>query len=125
MNQLVFGKRGHLRFLSENEFYEALGFLAKSDGTTSLVWEDNDLSGAWGREGRILCYRNLPTFPRALAAAFRSGTGTILQRINCNAYLEHISQFHGFVIGRTQNITAIRNTVQPPYLADFNRGLTL
>ncbi|WP_286831681.1 hypothetical protein [Sphingobacterium sp. UBA6308] len=36
MIQLVFGTKGQIRFSSELEFFEALGFLCKNDRTTSI-----------------------------------------------------------------------------------------
>jgi len=56
MYKPTFGTKNQINFRSESEYYEFLGFLAKSDGTTMLVWEDNDLSGAWSKEGRILVF---------------------------------------------------------------------
>ncbi|MBN8585682.1 MAG: hypothetical protein J0M37_11360 [Ignavibacteria bacterium] len=113
MNQLIFGTNQQIRFATENDFYETLGFLSKSDGTTSLVWEHNETSGAWGSEGRIQCYKNIQKFPVALSAAFTAGVGNILYRINCNEYIEHISQHHAMVYGDTQNLVRVRSTVPP------------
>ena len=53
MPQLVFGTIQQIQFASDNEFFEALGFLSKNDGTTSIHWEHNENQGAWGSEGRI------------------------------------------------------------------------
>ncbi len=54
---------GTVNFESLNEFYESLGFLAKNNGTTSLHWEHNETSGAWGSEGRIHFYSNTANYP--------------------------------------------------------------
>lgn len=48
-----FGHNSQIQFANEHEFYKFLGYLAKSDGSTSLVWEHNENQGAWGSEGRI------------------------------------------------------------------------
>lgn len=125
MNQLAFGKKNQIVFASENDFYESLGFLAKSDGTISLVWEHNEDQGAWGSEGRIQCYKNISIFPVALSRAFTAGTGNILYRINCNEYVNHIVVNHNFVIGEIQNSRSIRMTVPPQYYQDYDRGINL
>lgn len=53
MYQQSFGRNGQVQFANEHEFYKFWGYLAKSDGSTSLVWEHNENQGAWGSEGRI------------------------------------------------------------------------
>ena len=55
MYQKKFGKRNKLKFSSPREYYETLGFLAKSDRLVSFHWEQNEEQGAWGSEGRIHC----------------------------------------------------------------------
>lgn len=106
-------------------FFESLGFLAKNDGTTSIHWEHNETSGAWGSEGRIHCYKNINKFPAYFRSAFTAGNGNILHRINCNGYIEYIASNHNFVFGSTQSHNNIIATVPANYLNDFNRGLSL
>lgn len=53
-----FGHNSQIQFANEHEFYKFLGYLAKSDGSTSLVWEHNENQGAWGSEGRIQIHTN-------------------------------------------------------------------
>ena len=48
-----FGRNGQVNFSCPEDYYELLGYLAKSDGTTSITWENNEDQGAWGSEGRI------------------------------------------------------------------------
>lgn len=36
MAQLIFGTKQQIQFASDNEFFEALGFLCKNNGTTSI-----------------------------------------------------------------------------------------
>lgn len=56
-----FGRNGQVNFSCPEDYYELLGYLAKSDGTTSITWENNEDQGAWGSEGRICFYsRRLP-----------------------------------------------------------------
>lgn len=62
MYKQSFGKNQQIQFANEHEYYKFLGFLAKSDGSTSLVLEHNEEQGAWGSENRIQIYiSNLPT----------------------------------------------------------------
>jgi hypothetical protein len=37
-----FGRNGQVNFSSPEDYYELLGYLAKSDGTTSITWENNE-----------------------------------------------------------------------------------
>lgn len=57
-----FGRNGQVGFSCPEEYYELLGYLAKSDGSTSITWENNEDQGAWGSEGRICFHtRRLPS----------------------------------------------------------------
>ena len=125
MTRLNFGTKNQIHFDTQNEKYEVLGFLAKSDDTTSLTWEHNEDSGAWGSEGRIHCYKNIINFPVSLSRVFSSGVGNIEHRINCNEFIEYIRENHNFVLGNTQSIDKIRNTIPTEYINDFERGLNL
>ncbi len=118
-----FGSQNQIHFNNEHEFYELLGYLAKSDGTTSLVWEHNENQGAWGSEGRILFYTN--NHPYTATLPYSAGVGNIVNRVNCNEFIENLNQNHGFVIGASQNINVIRATIPSLYLPDFERGLQL
>lgn len=123
MTQLNFGTKNQLSFIDEGEFYETLGFLSKSSGITSIHWEENEKSGAWGSEGRIHCYKEIDNFPIALKNAFTSGVGNIIHRINCNEFIEYIVKNHNFTFGSNQNITLIRSTIPTDYTNDFENGL--
>lgn len=126
MYKQFFGKTNKMRFDSPEEYYETLGFLAKSDGSISLVWENNEDQGAWGSEGRIHCHFNINNFPAPLARKFTAGRGNnVIHRINCNEFVQDIVTNHVFVMGNSQNSNAIRATVQAQYLVDFDRGLAL
>ncbi|MCQ2337183.1 MAG: hypothetical protein MJ010_08420 [Paludibacteraceae bacterium] len=118
-----FGTQNQIHFNNEHEFYELLGYLAKSDGTTSLVWEHNENQGAWGSEGRIHLYTN--SHPFAATLPYSAGVGKIIKRVNCNEFVENLNQNHCFVMGASQNIDAIRATIPSLYLPDFERGLQL
>lgn len=116
-----FGKNGQVGFSCPEEYYELLGYLAKSDGTTSITWENNEDQGAWGSEGRICFHtRKLPLIG---CLRFTAGNGSIYKRVNCNAFVEHLSRHHCFIQGKIQNIEAIRKTIPSEYIAYFERGL--
>ena len=124
MHKKTFGTKGQVRFATEADYYEFLGYLAKEDGTTKVVWETNDEQGAWGQEGRIQFY---VVQPKALAAKLlhTSGTGSITSRVNCNDFVEHIASHHHFVPNGSQNKVKVRSSLLPAHLADFDRGLAL
>ncbi|OIV40352.1 hypothetical protein [Flavobacterium johnsoniae] len=126
MYKQYFGKRRRMRFDSQIEYYETLGFLAKSDGSISLVWENNELQGAWGSEGRIHCHSNLIKFTPPLRRKFTKGRAKrVLHRINCNEFVADLVNTHGFVMGSAQNTALIKSTIPPQFHADFDRGLAI
>jgi hypothetical protein len=124
MYKSKFGTKDQISFNSESEYYEFLGYLAKSEGTTSLVWEDNDLAGAWTKEGRIHFYSEPPA---TLGAEFTRtlGVNNILFRVNCNEFISNIRNEHNFILGRAQDSQAIRSTVPVEFQSDFDTGLNL
>lgn len=124
MYQANFGTKQQISFNSESEYYEFLGYLSKSDGSTILVWEDNDHQGAWAKEGRILFFEAQPAALRA-KLLHTAGVGNINSRVNCNEFILNIRTNHSFVLGETQNIPNIRATVPQQYTADFDEGLQL
>lgn len=122
MYKQSFGSRGQIQFADEHEYYKFLGYLAKSDGTTSLVWEHNEDQGAWASEGRIQILSPIP-YPFQLQET--AGVGNILSRVNCNDFIENLRSNHNFVIGKIQNIPNVRSTIPTEYIADFDEGLNL
>lgn len=124
MYQETFGTKQQISFSSESEYYQLLGYLAKSDGSTILVWEDNDLQGAWTKEGRILFFEDQPIALRA-SLLHTAGVGNIIFRVNCNEFVLNIRSDHRFVLGETQNIPNIRATVPYQYVDDFEAGLQI
>lgn len=124
MYKRVFGTIGQIRFDTAADYYEFLGYLAKDDGTTKLVWERNDEQGAWAPEGRIQFYEKPPA---ALGASLHhtTGSGNIVSRVNCNEFVEHIALHHHFVSNGTQNEASIRTSIPTAHLNDFDRGLAL
>ena len=122
MYKQSFGSRGQIQFADEHEYYMFLGYLAKSDGTTSLVWEHNEDQGAWASEGRIQILSPIP-YPFQLQET--AGVGNILSRVNCNEFIENICINHKFITGKYQDIVNIRTTIPEEYMMDFEEGLAL
>lgn len=123
MYQQTFGTKEQIRFKNEHEYYELLGFLAKSDSSTSLVWEHNENQGAWGSEGRIQFYTS--DHPFAAILPYTAGVGNIVNRVNCNEFIQNLNENHGFVLGKVQPIEAIRKTIPEEFISYFNKGLDL
>ena len=120
-----FGINGQIQFADEHEFYRLLGFLAKSDHSTSIVWEHNEDQGAWGSEGRIQIYiSSLPSGIGRLLLTAGNG-GDVKSRVNCNEFIENICLNYGFVVGDVQNLMVIRQSIPVQYLQDFDDGLNL
>lgn len=126
MYKSEFGKRKKMKFNSPSEFYETLGFLAKSEGNCSIYREDNHNQGAWAHEVRANCLKNLSIFPLPLKDKFTKGRGKgVLHRINCNEFFEGLLTFHKFQFGLTQDYQTIKNTIPNAFLNDFDRGYNL
>ena len=125
MAQLIFGTKRQISFASDAEFFEALGFLCKNSGRTSIHWEHNEDQGAWGSEGRIHCYFDIPVFPNYFNSAFTAGVGRIAHRINCNEYIEYIVANHGIVFGLAQDQVLVLRTVPAAEQINYNRGLLI
>ena len=119
-----YGKNNQVRFANDHEYYRFLGYLAKSDGSTKIVYEQNDLQGAWASENRIQFFVDPPSLI-ASNVSLTAGVGNIKYRVNCNDFLQEIINFHGFVNGRIQNLSLIRQTIPSVYLQDFNDGMML
>lgn len=112
-----------IQFTSESQYYQALGYLAKSDGTSSIHWEHNENQGAWGSEGRIHFYVDNPSIPGFFKPT--AGTGNVRIRTNCNEFIENIVNNHHFVMGGIQDVDNVRKTIPESFLNDFDNGLRL
>ncbi len=124
MYKQSFGTKNQISFSNENDYYELLGYLAKSGGTTSIHWEHNENQGAWGSEGRIHFYVTPPANLNA-NLSHTAGVNNVVLRVNCNEFVKNITTDHGFVMGKIQNENDIRATIPENYMADFDRGLNL
>ena len=123
MYKSSFGLNGQIQFNDEHEYYFFLGFLAKSDGSSSLTWEHNENQGAWGSEGRIHFYTDI--LPPIKKLKLTAGTSGILHRVNCNEFVRNLSENHGFVYGRNQNVSSISRTIPAAFLQDFINGFNM
>lgn len=124
MYKQTFGTKNQIQFSTEAEYYELLGYLTKNDGSTVIVWEPNDRSGAWGQEGRILFFQKQPKGLRA-NLSHTAGVGLVLSRVNCNEMVENLKVAHNFKLGENQDVDSIRKTVPDSYLQDFENGRKL
>lgn len=121
MFKQFFGTNGQIQFANEHEYFKFLGFLAKSDGSTSLVWEHNEEQGAWGSEGRIQIYTsNLPNGMGTFCLS--AGVGSVKRRLNCNDFVQNIAEDHNFIMGSDQNEQSILNTIPDAFKEDFDKG---
>lgn len=124
MYRKTFGTNEQIRFESEPDYYETLGYLAKDDGSARIVWENNDEQGAWAPEGRIQFYGEPPVALRA-KLKHTAGSGSITSRVNCNDFIQHIINYHHFVAGPHQNMSQIAASIPKNFLTDFERGFAL
>lgn len=124
MYKQSFGTIGQIQFDNEHQYYKLLGYLAKSDGSTSIVWEHNEDQGAWGSEGRIQVHtNNLPQIGHYTPTA--GNGGNVISRINCNEFVDNLRLNHNFRYGKAQDVDAIRATVPNEFLSDFESGLSM
>lgn len=146
MAKLIYGKRApFLYFSSENEFYEAYGFLCNyTKHNLEFQWEYNANSGAWGNEGRILFYKvnsfsAYTPIPNALYNRLTAGRGgNPVYRINCNEFIKELVNNYGFTVNLSKPGNAVTRSPQgllPPinsinyvsqaYLIDYQRGYNM
>lgn len=121
---LTYGTKNQISFRSLNDFYESLGFLCRNKGMTSIQWENNENQGAWASEGRIHFYYTIDNVPYYFSNAFTAGTGNIINRVNCNEYINKIIEL-GFTLGLEQNIINILKNIPSKYQENFKHGLNL
>ncbi|ELF2320281.1 hypothetical protein RBO56_000684 [Campylobacter lari] len=127
MLSLYYGKNNQIKFKNEAQIFEALGYLCRNSGATSLHYEKNSLQGAYGDEGRIHFYIDNPKIPGCFT--FTIGTGNIKSRVNCNDFFYFLKNL-GFKEGKDQDVEQIRNNITSnpqfnKYLNDFNSGIKI
>jgi hypothetical protein len=124
MTQLTFGNHPYLVFSSEQEKYESIGYLAQKQGL-DIRREDNQEQGAWGAEYRIYLYEDLGNATQALINKASAGVGNVVSRINCNEFINLLLDQHGFSMGSTQDVNAIRQTIPRAFVGNFDLGVAV
>lgn len=131
MAQLDWGTGIGLHFNSDNEYYETLGFLAKSPSLVDIYTHENEESGAWAGQGKLDTTIEKRSLPDGLKRSFiQSGDS----RLSVTDYVRNLVINHGFTkyydpTGNKytfyrfpENVESVRNTVPSKYISDFDRG---
>lgn len=90
MAQLTFGRDSQVSFQSEMELTEAVEYILASPHV-KIVFEENDKSGAWAPEYRVLFY-DLASIPGCLRRQLTAGVGNVVGRINCEEFVKYIQK---------------------------------
>ena len=123
-----------LKFKSDGEYYELLGFLSKDNPIATLHTSDNSQSGARSRQNifRLQGGTTFDELPRVLREAYEQGNDPI--RLSETAFIQNIIDNHSFsdktVTGANDYLTHwhkttlddVIATVPTDYLKDFFRG---
>ena len=120
--QLVFGERNIVRFSSDENLIEAVGYLANNRRGIRFDFESYD--NKWGIEGRIWI-RDASNAPIELRNAFSAGTNIVESRLNCNEFIYYLINNFGFTRGSNNTYHSIRRNIPTRYLNDFDRGFNL
>ena len=105
--KLNFGQRNKVIFTSEEDFFEALGYLSNHTRGIRLDWEN--YPNKWGIEGRVWI-ANSSNAPLSLRSAFSVGIEYVDHRLNCNEYIEYLISNHGYAgIKNISNANKKRN----------------
>lgn len=113
-----FGKNNQVVFPTEEDMYEVIGYLCNPNGNIEIAIEHNETSGAWAEEWRIRFFVPNP-YPQFLHDT--AGTGNVITRVNCNDFMVYLKGL-GFVPGKSQNYSAIRNNIPQQYQSYFDNG---
>lgn len=89
MSKLVYGKKGQVRFNSEEEKKIAIDYILTSPNVNFRVHENNQEQGAWGPEDRIH-FRREEGVPDCLKQIMTAGNRSIYGRINCKEFCEEL-----------------------------------
>ena len=132
MARLRWGTGIGLTFLNDSEYYFVLGFLSNRANGIDIYTHQNDLSGAWGGQGKLHNRSTNLNLPRALATAFnKSGD----DRLSVSDYVRNLVDYHAFDgwSDRTGNrytfyrfptsIDLVRATIPSAHMVDFESGL--
>jgi len=136
-----------IRFGSQNEFYEVLGYLATPMRIVSIDAEipsgmvnsfrnrfgnnyfeiadcgsPSGLPSKLGKQYRINLGNDRNMLP-VLQPHLGRGSRNAVKRINRSNFVEQIVTQHAFRFGEFQNLDAIRETIPQQFMMDFERGL--
>ena len=89
MSKLVYGKKGQVRFNSEEEKNIAIDYILSSPNVNFNIHENNQEQGAWGPEDRIH-FKRQEGVPACLQDIMTAGRGDMYGRINCKEFCEEI-----------------------------------
>lgn len=89
MSKLVYGKKGQVRFKSEEEKQSAIDYILSSSNVNFNIHENNQEQGAWGPEDRIH-FKRQEGVPECLQNMMTAGRGNLYGRINCKEFCEEI-----------------------------------
>lgn len=115
-----YGKNKQVKFDNENEYYQALGYLAQPKNQISFHREENQNQGAYTYEVRAHVNTETPNIPGSFKLT--KGRPGLNYRINCNPYFEEIINNHNFQLGEIQDIVKIKSTIPEKFKKDFDDG---
>ena len=141
MVKLIYGRRSpYFEFNDNADFFECYGFICNMERhNIEIVWEYNNVSGAWANEGRIHFLEQYDReayspMPATIENRLTIGRGNIAARLNCNEYIIELKNFYGFAT-RTNGNGITPQRLYPPtnpeqyvpqeYLEDFYRGYNM
>ena len=88
--KLIYGKKGQVRFNSEEEKKEAFDYLLDPNNSNiEFVHENNQEQGAWAPEKRIH-FRRGSGIPECLKRNMTAGNGSLYGRINCKELCDEL-----------------------------------
>lgn len=121
-----------LKFSSESEYYETLGFLSKDDEVVRVYIEHNEKSGARAPQGRLRVRKGKYTFfPEPLKHLFES---SVNGKTSETPYVRNLRDQHHFIehqssrgkgqtyILKKSSLDDVKATVPKEFLSDFMRG---
>lgn len=114
MARLIYSNRKDIIFNDLHEVYETIGMLT-AQRYSRITIEQNQISGAWGEEGRIHIFSNPNKFVNPIAIRFSAGVGKTLYRVNSNAFVEDLIANHGFTIGSIPLGGTVADVIPPSY----------
>ena len=123
-----------LHFTDDAEYFETLGYLTKEPSRVVTYTHKNDISGAWGGQGKLETKVNNNSLPNGLRRSFDLSGDT---RLSVSDYVANLINNHSFTkfydpTGKLytfyrmpSSYTDVRATVPSSNLADFDRGYSM